>query len=108
MLEPLDDTLARTEWAARTANVVFPSPAEPVMSPTTPTPGELSTYTSSLNQISSSARPVKSSTIRGSSHTPLCRAQWSRSRPSRASSISRVRSLSSSFSASAGAVTVRA
>lgn len=81
--------LGSTECAARTANVVFPGPAEPVMSPTTPAPGELSAHTSSLNQISSWPRPMKSPTIRGSSHRLLRRVQWSRRRPSRASSISR-------------------
>ncbi|MER7834801.1 hypothetical protein ABTY98_02530 [Streptomyces sp. NPDC096040] len=60
----------RTAWAARMAKVVFPSPAEPVTSPTTATPGASSLCTRASTQASSAARPVKSSTERGSSHSP--------------------------------------
>ena len=57
------------------ASVVFPMPPEPVMSPTRPAPGALSASASSLIQMISSARPVKSSTSRGRSHRPAGRVQ---------------------------------
>jgi hypothetical protein len=47
----------------------FPHAPELVMRPTTLAPGGLSAYASSLTQASSAARPAKSSTSRGSSHT---------------------------------------